>query len=110
MAPERYGGARNDSNVRFDPLQQGRAQLALRVDERNQELNISGVDFVWRIGPDEGRAASDPFAPRPIAYPQFTLERHYQLYAMMAMLGCHESGAPNDHGGRPKQSTRRRAD
>jgi len=57
---------------------------------------------VGRVGPHEGGAAADPFAPRPAAYPQFAFKGHYELHAMVPMLRCRISRPPDDHGGRPK--------
>ena len=66
--------------------QESAPEFALRIHKGEQHLNLCGVYFMSSIRPDKSRSAGGPFPPWTAANPQGSIERHYELDAVMSMF------------------------
>jgi len=66
--------------------QESAPEFALRIHKGEQHLNLGGVYFMSSVRPDKSRSARGPFPPWTAAYPQGSIECHYELHAMMSMF------------------------
>ena len=88
-------------DIVVDPLAEGRAQLALRVDESDEDRRVPRIDLVDGVRPHQEGAALHPFVPGSASDQQCPLQRHHQLDGVMAMRRGREPRPPHDHRGRP---------
>src|SRR5262245_31121736 len=97
LAPAGNFPSGNPSNLVHNAFGEGRASLAFRIDEADQDNAAACVHFMRDVGPDEYRLTRSPLLLMTGSYPQRSAQRHDHLHTVMAMLSMYEAGTPHDH-------------